>query len=76
MTELTRAKQLLADASNVAPPAVPDEARIGHFERWDSLAHLRLILALEQQLGRRLDPDEAVGIESIRDVAALLTPRS
>jgi acyl carrier protein len=30
-------------------------ARLGGFARWDSLAHLRLILALEEKIGRELD---------------------
>jgi hypothetical protein len=33
-----------------------------------------LVLAIEQQIGRQLDPDEAVRIESLTDVAALLSP--
>jgi acyl carrier protein len=51
---------------------IPTDARIGIFERWDSLAHMRLILALEQQIGRLLDPDEAITVESLDDVARLL----
>ena len=65
-----RAKALLAEAANVS--TVPDNARIGSFEPWDSLTHLRLILALEQQIGRQLDPDEAIRIESLDDIARLL----
>ena len=42
------------------------------FERWDSLAHLRLVLAIEGQIGRQLDPDESVRIETLSDIAALL----
>jgi acyl carrier protein len=33
---------------------------------------MRLILALEAKLGRELDPDQVVGIESLSDIAALL----
>ncbi len=76
MSELDGAKQLLAEAIHADAATVPDTARIGGFERWDSLAHLRLILALEEMIGRRLDPDEAVEIESLQDVAALLKRQS
>ena len=72
MGELNGAKKLLAEATHADAATVPDGARIGSFERWDSLAHLRLILAIEEMIGRRLDPDEAVEIESLQDVAALL----
>jgi acyl carrier protein len=70
MSELSGAKQLLAEAIGADAAAVPDGARIGGYERWDSLVHMRLILALEEKIGRQLDPDEAVRIESLQDVAA------
>jgi acyl carrier protein len=72
MSGLAGAKKLLAEAIHADIAAIPDGARIGGFERWDSLAHLRLILALEEMIGRKLDPDEAVEIESLEDVATLL----
>jgi acyl carrier protein len=72
----TRARALLADAIGAEPALVPRDARIGVFERWDSLAHLRLILAVEQHIGRQLDPDEAVAVECLDDVARLLNGRA
>jgi acyl carrier protein len=74
MSDCVQAKKLLAEAANCESAMIPDDVRIGTFERWDSLAHLRLVLAIEQQIGRLLDPDEAVRIESLGDVAALLAP--
>jgi acyl carrier protein len=74
MSDSQRARELLAEAANCNPAMISDDVRIGNFERWDSLAHLRLVLAVEQQIGRQLDPDEAVRIESLADVAALLAP--
>jgi acyl carrier protein len=72
MTVPASAKMLLADAINADTAAVPDDARIGAFEPWDSIAHLRLILSVEEAIGRQLDPDEAVAIESLPDVTALI----
>jgi len=74
MSDGQRAKKLLAEAANCDSAMIPDDVRIGTFERWDSLAHLRLVLAIEQQIGRQLDPDEAIRIESLADVVALLAP--
>jgi acyl carrier protein len=70
--DLEHARQLLAGALELAPDKVPDSARLGVPEAWDSLGHMRLILALEAKLGRELDPDQVVGIESLSDIAALL----
>jgi acyl carrier protein len=72
MHELNGARQLLAEAISGDVTAVPEDARIGTFERWDSLAHLRLVLAIEAQIGRQLDTEEAVRIEGLADIAALL----
>ena len=50
-TKLECARQLLAVALETAPEGVRDSARLGDPEAWDSLAHLRLILAIEAELG-------------------------
>jgi acyl carrier protein len=67
-----QARMLLAEAANCDPAIIPDDVRIGRFERWDSLAHLRLVLGIEAQIGRQLDPDESVRIETLPDIATLL----
>ena len=72
MSEIGTARRLLAQAVHAELAAVPEDARIGSFERWDSLAHLRLVLALEAQVGRELDAEEVVRIECLDDVRALL----
>jgi acyl carrier protein len=67
-----QAKILLAEAVSREVAAIPDDVRIGGFDAWDSLAHLRLVLGIEQRIGRQLDADEAIRIESLQDIAALL----
>ena len=66
------ATQVLAGALMLAEDAVPRDARLGSIEQWDSLAHARLLLALEEKLRRQLTTDEAVGIESLDDIARLI----
>ena len=63
---------IAGEAVHAELAAVPEDARIGSFERWDSLAHLRLMLALEAEVGRELDAEEVVRIECLDDVRALL----
>jgi acyl carrier protein len=71
---VSQARILLAKATNCEAATIPDDVRLGQFELWDSLAHLRLVLAIEERIKRQLDPDEAVRIECLADVAALLSP--
>ena len=63
---------LLAHALMIPERDVPADARLGRVDQWDSLAHARVLLAIEERLGRMLTPDEAVAIESIADIAQLL----
>jgi len=72
MTEHNNARELLADAIHADVADVPQDARIGLFARWDSLAHMHLLLSIEKHIGRQLNPDEAVQIECLADVAALV----
>jgi acyl carrier protein len=74
MSASQQAKQFLAEAANCALISIPDDVRIGQFAAWDSLAHLRLVMKIEEEIGRQLDPDETVRIESLADVAALIAP--
>jgi acyl carrier protein len=75
MKAVSQARILLAEAANCDPATIPDDVRLGQFELWDSLAHLRLVLGIEQRLGRQLDPDEAVRIETLADIAQLFVSR-
>jgi acyl carrier protein len=66
------ARRVLATALDLAPDAVSVSARLGDPAAWDSLAHLRLILAIEAELGHELDPAQIVEIECLDDIASLL----
>ncbi len=67
-----RAREILAGALEMAPGALPGDAAIGAVEAWDSLAHMRLVLALEEAVGGELEAAEIIGIESLADIAAIL----
>ncbi|MEM7122318.1 MAG: acyl carrier protein [Pseudomonadota bacterium] len=73
---LDSARQILAEALEVEPETVSAQARLGDPEAWDSLAHLRLILAIEAKLGHELGPDQIIAIESLDDVAAILNGKA
>ncbi len=66
------ARRLLAAALQIKPPQVDPDAAIRRTERWDSLAHMRLMLLLEEHLGRFLETEAMLAIESLSDVAMFL----
>ncbi len=66
------ARRLLAGALALPEDRIKPDASIDTLEAWDSLAHMRLVLAIEQELGRELAPDRIAGIGSLADIAAAL----
>ena len=72
MTASVRARTILAEALGLGPDQITDQTALGVSAEWNSLAHLRLILALEEATGARLTPDQIVSIASYSDVAAIL----
>ena len=66
------AAALVAEALGLSAAEIDEGTALGVTPQWDSLAHMRLILALEQRLGRRLAPEAIVGLADFGDVVALL----
>jgi len=62
------ARSLLAIAAKVAEADVPVDAAIGNWELWDSLTHMRLMLLVEERLGRMLSPEEILAVGTLRDL--------
>ena len=69
---LTDIKTFVAEALQVDAAQLSDDLRIGGIDAWDSLAHMRLLTAIEERLGRPLDAETAAGIESLADIRRVL----
>ncbi len=67
-----RARALLADVLGLEPGALPADAAPANVAAWDSLAHVRLVLRLEEELGRSLAPEEVLAIRDVDAMAGLL----
>ncbi|MEQ9812310.1 MAG: acyl carrier protein [Azospirillaceae bacterium] len=69
---MTEARHLLAEALNCRVEDLPEDAAIGNTPGWDSLAHARVMLALEERLDRQLSTDEIAAIGGLADIVAIL----
>ncbi len=69
---LETARRLLAAATGCATADVGDDAAIGAFEPWDSLAHMRLIMAIEEETAGEVPPEMVVAFGTLADIAAYL----
>ncbi|MGF1802123.1 acyl carrier protein [Vibrio gigantis] len=61
-------KTLIAKVLNVSVDIVDDELAVGDIPEWDSLAHMRIIAALESDLGVVLDIEQTLEIEDVEDI--------
>ena len=75
MSTLEDAARLIARALDIQAEIGPD-ASIATLPAWTSLGHVRVVLELEEALGRSLATEEVVGIDSVAAVAALLAAAS
>jgi acyl carrier protein len=65
---MIRIHALLADILGLEPAEVPRDADRLTFPTWDSLSHLQLICAIEQEYGLRMSMTE---INELRSIPAL-----
>ncbi|MEW9920921.1 acyl carrier protein [Marimonas sp. MJW-29] len=72
MTETTKAKQLLADALGLAPSEIGQDTSFESCNSWDSLAHFRVVAAIEEILGRQLSPTEIFEMADFASIETLL----
>ena len=55
-----RIKQVMGVVFDISPDQINEDSSIDNIENWDSLKHLNLILALEEEFVISI-PDEEVG---------------
>jgi acyl carrier protein len=55
-------KKVLADVFKIEVTAVNEDTSVDTVERWDSLTHLNLILALESEFGVSFSEEQSVEI--------------
>ena len=61
-------KKIIARTLNVSQDIITDELAVGDIAEWDSLAHVRIIAALELALGVELDVEQTLDIEDVEDL--------
>jgi acyl carrier protein len=66
------ARELIEDTVRKGSLACSDDTLLADIEGWDSLKAVRLVLRLQEILGRELSEDDIGGLQSISDVVRLL----
>lgn len=69
---LDRVRRIVADVFGLPIEEIRPDSSPDNIETWDSLQHLNLVLALEQEFGVQFSPEEIEQLLSVELVAALL----
>ena len=72
---MQEAKKLLSDALRIDPNRIADEATMRDLPQWDSLAHMELIVLVEERLETTLSMDEILEMTTVAGIARVLASR-
>ena len=67
-----RVRELMAVFFSMDPAKISADSSITTIEQWDSLKHLNLIMAIEQEFGIRIDVNDAVEMTSFSNICEKL----
>lgn len=65
-------KQVMATMLNVDPASIGPDASMDNIPAWDSLRHMNLVLALEEQFGVQIPDEDAGNITSYQLIKLVL----
>jgi acyl carrier protein len=69
---LDRIRQIASDVFDVPLENIQAASSPETIESWDSMTHLNLVLALEENFNLRLSPEEMEAMRSLSQIATLL----
>jgi len=69
---LTKITDVVRDELDEDDIVLTPETKARDVEGWDSLAHVRIVVAVEQEFGVRFDMAEITNLDSVGDLVALV----
>ena len=73
---LNSVKAILAREWKIESDSIPNDAELNQYERWDSLGHISLMLALEADLGIEITAETVQNLSSIPKIVSYLENKS
>jgi acyl carrier protein len=72
----SKVRQVAADVFGTSADQITAQSSPQTIESWDSVQHLNLVLALEQELNVRIEPEEIERMKTIGDVIELVKEKT
>ena len=68
-------KQIMADVLDLEAECIDESTTQDNTPNWDSLNHVNLIIAVEQEFDLTFSPEEIEGMTSFRKIVETLEPK-
>ncbi len=75
-TLLSQLRELMVDVFDVDDVVISTATTAEDIEEWDSLSHVRLIVAVERKFGVKFRTAEIESLKSVGDLVALVTSKT
>lgn len=72
MSPFEDARRIVADALHVDPVTIGADASVTDTEGWDSIAHVNIMLVLEERAGGAIPPERVAHLLSVAAIADFL----
>ena len=72
---LSRVQRIMADIFSIPVERIRPESSPETIEAWDSVQHLNLMLALEQEFGLVIAPEEIEHLVSIQEIVTFVSEK-
>lgn len=69
---LSRVQALIAEILQIPPESITTNLAFGDIVEWDSMGHMRLMMALETQFGLDIDADSIQALTTVSAICAYL----
>lgn len=63
--------RIIASTLKVGKEALSDDSAIGNIRSWDSLSNLRILIAVEAYMNKKISIDDLVNVRSVSDWVAV-----
>ena len=75
MREFNKLKQVVSDILEVDIDDINENSSPDNIEKWDSLSHVKLVMAIEVEFNVKLTPDDMMDMLSVKLIKMILAER-
>ena len=72
MIDIRRLNRVVSDVLGVPMDSITDESSPDNIEKWDSLSHINLVIAIESEFDVALTPEDTMDILSVKLIRIIL----